>query len=75
MLPYGIDYAVFEDRHKQHLREAEKRWLIQQLRVGQRGSGRFSPVLLWLSRRLVAWGQLLEDYAVARPATQAGSRC
>lgn len=74
MLPYGIDYLIFEDRHTEHLREAERRQLARHSK-GQKRSDRFSSVMLWLGRRLVVWGRHLEERNVARPASQAGSRC
>ena len=75
MLPYGIDYLIFQDRHTEHLREVERRQLARQTPEGQKRSDRFSSVLLWLGRRLVVWGRHLEERNVARPASQAGSRC
>jgi len=75
MLPYGIDYLIFEDRHTEHLREAGRRQLVRQTLRGQKGMVRVSSVLIWLGRRLVVWGGHLEERSVARPASQAGSRC
>ena len=75
MLPYGIDYAIFEDRHIEHMKQAERRRLTRQTREGRTGRGHLSSALIWLGRRLVVWGQYLEERSVVRPTSQAGSRC
>jgi hypothetical protein len=75
MLPYGIDYVITVDRYAEHLREAEKRQLTRMTREGQRRNGRLSPVLIWLGRRLVAWGRYLEQRGVVQPTSKVGSRC
>jgi hypothetical protein len=75
MLPYGLDYSVFEDRNAERLCEVERYRLIRQLRKVHRRSEPFSPVLTWLGRRLVVWGHHLEQRSAARPTSQAGSGC
>ena len=74
MLPYGIDYAVFKDRHMEHLRGAEKRRLIREAHR-ERERRRSSVALLWLGCRLVAWGQLLQALGVSPAAVAGRSRC
>ncbi len=56
------DFRVAQERYKDLLREAERHRLVQQSLPDRRKRNCLSRrALSWLGRRLVAWGQHLQE--------------
>jgi hypothetical protein len=64
-----IDWSavqVQQARYEDFLRQAERERLIRQVRTGQTRRNRFyGGGLIWLGRRLVAWGWRLQEHCGA----------
>ena len=65
-----------QERHKDLLREAERYRLVRQV-LAERGRGdrAWYRALAWLGRRLVAWGQRLQERYGAAAAAVHPSVC
>ena len=62
MFPSDKDFRVAQERYKDLLREAERHRLVQESFPDRRKRNHPSHrVLSWLGRRLVAWGQHLQE--------------
>jgi len=56
------DFRVAQERYKDLLREAERERLVRQILLDHRKRNHFShQALSWLGRRLVTWGQHLQE--------------
>ena len=73
-----LDFLVQQERYKDLLREAEEYRLIRKALAGRpRRTRLHCQALVWLGRRLVAWGwRLQERYgaATATPTLQAACK-
>jgi hypothetical protein len=60
-------FLVYQERYKDRLREVERYRLVRQVSKGRERGDRFHcRALIWLGRRLVAWGwHLQERYGAA----------
>lgn len=68
MFPSDKDFRVAQERYKDLLREAQRHRLVQQSFPDRRKRHYLSHrVLSWLGRRLVAWGQHLQERHGATP--------
>jgi hypothetical protein len=57
-----IEVLAHQERHKDILRKAERERLVRQALAAREKRERFyGPALIWLGRRLVAWGGLLQE--------------
>lgn len=57
-----IEILEHQERHKEILREAERKRLVRQALAAQEKRERFyGPALIWLGCRLIAWGGLLQE--------------
>ena len=64
-----IDIVVAQEQHKDRLREAERERLVHEARKGRRKRTRVvGPLLVWLGKRLIAWGWRLQAPLGAREA-------
>jgi hypothetical protein len=74
-----LEVMAHQERHKDLLREVERDRLVRQALAGRLKRDPFHcRALIWLGRRLVAWGcSLQERYgaAVEAPALQAANQC
>jgi hypothetical protein len=74
-----LEVMVHQERHKDLLREVERDRLVRQALAGRAKRDHLHcRALIWLGRRLVAWGWSLQaryDAAVEVPALQALNHC
>ncbi len=57
-----IEILAHQEHYKDILREAERVQLVRQARAEREKRERFyGPALIWLGRRLIAWGGLLQE--------------
>lgn len=69
MLDWG-NFLIGQEHRKDLLREAERERLARQSLAGrERSDSLYGRTLIWLGRRMVAWGKhLQEHYGDASPA-------
>ena len=64
-----IDYIVKQEQHRDLLRAAEQERLVRAALAGRPKRTRvFGPPLVWLGKRLIAWGRRLQARPGAREA-------
>jgi hypothetical protein len=63
MLSYNDILMTSQEHSKELMRQAEEERLLRQLRANRNQGNRLpGRVLIWLGRRLVAWGQGLQEH-------------
>ena len=71
------DYLVKQERYQDLLREAERQRLVRRVLAGrQRRQRAHCRAMNWLGRRMVAWGQRLQEHygaTATAPALQAAN--
>ena len=71
------DVLVQQERYQDLLREAERHRLVRQVLAGrQRRQRAYCRAINWLGRRMVAWGQRLQEHygaTATAPALQAAN--